>query len=396
MALRRALPGVSPAGLSRFAALALALLSAGGAIAQVPVAYSGAEVHPLEDTGCSPRFVLPGASDFPGNRPPPTNSAFAGSAAGSASASVNTPTGMVSAAATSTALLYDSPCVSFDIWLSNSARAHASFQEGYSIAGPHATNATGYLRFSVGGEMVLGPSHSNVRPAAYMIVGIGATGAQPFGRTFSHSPLGSPDEEVVGPSFARTVDVPVNLSPNASSQDLPPGISYNGGSRFGTLIQVSLQPVTAAESTASGTLSASLLLPAGFSFHGSQSGFPMPVFTLQTISLESLLDRQLGGAPFSLSATASSGLPVTFASLTPTVCSVSGTTVTLAAPGTCTITATQSGDATYASAVPVTQSFTVAAATSSQQVPLPLWALALQALLLAAAGTWVARRRRLH
>jgi hypothetical protein len=60
-----------------------------------------------------------------------------------------------------------------------------------------------------------------------------------------------------------------------------------------------------------------------------------------------------------LSATASSGLTVSFASLTTGVCTVSGTVASLTNPGTCTIQATQAGNATYAAAQPVNQSFTV-------------------------------------
>jgi len=61
-----------------------------------------------------------------------------------------------------------------------------------------------------------------------------------------------------------------------------------------------------------------------------------------------------------VSATASSGLVVAFgSSVTPTICSVSGNTVTALLAGTCTITATQGGDANYAAAAPVNQSITV-------------------------------------
>jgi hypothetical protein len=50
-----------------------------------------------------------------------------------------------------------------------------------------------------------------------------------------------------------------------------------------------------------------------------------------------------------------SGLPVTYGSSTPGVCTVSGTTVSLVAAGTCTITANQAGNANYSPAPQVTQ-----------------------------------------
>ena len=79
----------------------------------------------------------------------------------------------------------------------------------------------------------------------------------------------------------------------------------------------------------------------------------------QTITFGALSNLALGTAPFTVSATASSGLPVSFASTTSTVCTVSGTTVTLVAVGTCTIQATQSANATYPAPTPVNQSFQV-------------------------------------
>ncbi|MCU0494071.1 MAG: NHL repeat-containing protein, partial [Chloroflexaceae bacterium] len=79
----------------------------------------------------------------------------------------------------------------------------------------------------------------------------------------------------------------------------------------------------------------------------------------QTITFDSLANKALGDAPFALNATASSGLPVTFTSTTPAVCTVSGSTVTLVAVGTCIISASQAGDPDF-SAVSVSQSFTVA------------------------------------
>jgi large repetitive protein len=79
--------------------------------------------------------------------------------------------------------------------------------------------------------------------------------------------------------------------------------------------------------------------------------------TSQTITFGALSNVKLGAAPFTITATASSGLTVAFASTTPSVCTVSGNTVTIVAAGTCSITASQGGNAIYAAATPVTQSF---------------------------------------
>lgn len=61
------------------------------------------------------------------------------------------------------------------------------------------------------------------------------------------------------------------------------------------------------------------------------------------------------GGTFTISATATSSLAVSFASSTTSVCTVSGTTVTIVGAGTCTITADQAGDGSYNAAPQATQ-----------------------------------------
>jgi outer membrane autotransporter protein len=67
------------------------------------------------------------------------------------------------------------------------------------------------------------------------------------------------------------------------------------------------------------------------------------------------------GTPETLTATATSGLPVTFSSTTPSVCTVApGGALSTVAPGTCTINANQAGNATFLAAPQVQQSFAIA------------------------------------
>lgn len=89
----------------------------------------------------------------------------------------------------------------------------------------------------------------------------------------------------------------------------------------------------------------------------------------QTISFGPLENQIIGAAPFSLSATASSGLPVSFSSETTAVCTVSGSTVTLVGVGKCTIDANQPGNGSYLPAPPVSQSFDVNYTFSGFQAP---------------------------
>ena len=64
-------------------------------------------------------------------------------------------------------------------------------------------------------------------------------------------------------------------------------------------------------------------------------------------------------------ATASSGLAVSYSSLTTGVCTVSGATVTVVTGGTCTIAADQAGDAGYSAAAQATQNVTINASAQS-------------------------------
>jgi uncharacterized repeat protein (TIGR02543 family) len=66
---------------------------------------------------------------------------------------------------------------------------------------------------------------------------------------------------------------------------------------------------------------------------------------------------------FASGATSTSGLPVTLTSLTPGVCTVSGTNITPVSAGLCTIVATQSGNSSYSAATPVTQTFPISTLT---------------------------------
>jgi hypothetical protein len=80
----------------------------------------------------------------------------------------------------------------------------------------------------------------------------------------------------------------------------------------------------------------------------------------QTISFGALAGKALGAADFTVSATASSGLTVAFSSLTTAVCTMpSATTVHIVAVGSCTIRASQPGNADYNAAPNVDRSFAI-------------------------------------
>jgi hypothetical protein len=80
----------------------------------------------------------------------------------------------------------------------------------------------------------------------------------------------------------------------------------------------------------------------------------------QAISFGAAPALVVGGVG-TLAATATSGLPVVFASKSPATCSVSGATVTGLAAGSCTVSANQGGDADYNAAPEATQTLSVGA-----------------------------------
>jgi pimeloyl-ACP methyl ester carboxylesterase len=88
----------------------------------------------------------------------------------------------------------------------------------------------------------------------------------------------------------------------------------------------------------------------------------------QTVTFGALSQQHVGDAPFTLSATASSGLPVSYSVLSGPA-TISGNAVIITGAGTVTIRASQSGDATYSAAANVDQSFIVAEAPAITTPP---------------------------
>ncbi len=99
-------------------------------------------------------------------------------------------------------------------------------------------------------------------------------------------------------------------------------------------------------------------------FDGTNGGRPWHgdvifVTDNQTITFNSLPSKTIGDTPFALSATASSGLPVSYISDNPLVATISGSTATIVGAGTANITASQGGSGYYNPAPPVSQALVV-------------------------------------
>ncbi|HET9690469.1 MAG TPA: putative Ig domain-containing protein [Acidimicrobiales bacterium] len=185
-----------------------------------------------------------------------------------------------------------------------------------------------------------------------------------------------------------TVSFPVALAAQAITFPAPAGLAAGGSEQLAATASSGL-PVTYATSAPavctvdpSGTVTA---LTAGTcAITASQAGdsawapaTPMTASfavtaAAQTITFPAPPGLTAGGSE-QLAATASSGLPVTYTTSTPAVCSLAGSMVTAVGAGTCTLTASQAGNATWAPAPQVTDSLTVtsAAALAAQTITFP-------------------------
>jgi hypothetical protein len=133
-----------------------------------------------------------------------------------------------------------------------------------------------------------------------------------------------------------------------------PGLTFDTstGSIAGTPTQVAVSRTYTV--TATGTLSAT-----------STSTYAITVntaLTAQTITFPDLSPITLGGAAPIPAATASSSLTVAYTSATASICTITGTTITVLTTGTCTINANQAGDASFLAATQVQKSFVISAA----------------------------------
>ncbi|MGB9105461.1 MAG: chitobiase/beta-hexosaminidase C-terminal domain-containing protein, partial [Terriglobales bacterium] len=145
---------------------------------------------------------------------------------------------------------------------------------------------------------------------------------------------------------------------NVSLSDATPGATIyytTDGSTPAASSTPYIGPVTVSATT---TIEA-IALATGYSPSAVATGiYTITVQKLaQTIAFGALANKVLGDPDFNVSATASSGLTVTFAASGN--CTVTGSTVHITGAGSCTITASQAGDGTYSPAANVQQSFSI-------------------------------------
>ncbi|MGO9336326.1 MAG: hypothetical protein ACLPY1_02345 [Terracidiphilus sp.] len=124
----------------------------------------------------------------------------------------------------------------------------------------------------------------------------------------------------------------------------------------------------------------------GFVVHGSA----------RSISLPPIPGQSADSSPLQLSATDSAGLPVTFATLTPSACTVSNNVVTYLSSGTCSIAADRGENGMFVSASKVTPNLsgcTDCLPPPPQSIPtLPQWCAIVMGLVLIGLSLFLMRR----
>jgi sugar lactone lactonase YvrE len=175
----------------------------------------------------------------------------------------------------------------------------------------------------------------------------------------SHSFTVTPGNQTItfGPLADKRFDQgPITVSATASS-GLP--VSFSSGSpTVCSVLGTSVSFITTTNATCTVNADQGGNAEWNAALRVSQ-GFTITTQASQSITFGTLTDKLFGTVPFTVAATASSGLPVSFASLTPAACGVTGTSVTLLGPGQCTVQATQAGNASFLAAPPVSRSFNV-------------------------------------
>ena len=250
-----------------------------------------------------------------------------------------------------------------------------------------------------GASVVLSVSVSGVAPFTYRwFVGSSGDTSQPVanatGATFTTPPLTSttsywvqianssgtqntPSVSVVvaakaipqAITFPAIPDTVLGTTPFALTAVASSGLPVSFGSQTSTTCTVALGSVSLLQAGAC-TITAD---QAGNSTYAAATQVTVtftvtPVLLSQAITFPVIGAQRANTTIPTPAISASSGLPVTLVSMSPTICSITSSTLTLLAPGTCTIMASQSGNQVYAAAPTVTQAVSVSAQQLSQTI----------------------------
>ena len=206
-----------------------------------------------------------------------------------------------------------------------------------------ATSASSGYTGASGGNNVYIPAGSSAD--SYTIAGIDTRGYTDVHVTFGHR-----KEDV-----ASSNELAIEVSSNGTDWTQ---LTYSRASGSGTATWALIQPegeVPATENLRVRFRQTS----ASYAFRVDDVKVRGTPLIAQTITFAALSNRTYGDATFQLSASASSGLGVSFTSSDTNVATVDGNTVTIVGAGSTTITAIQAGNGVYAAAASVQRTLTI-------------------------------------
>lgn len=235
--------------------------------------------------------------------------------------------------------------------------------------GPYPVTVSGALNTTLNLNFVQGVAHTPLpilAPGSYTFTIAVGTAQGVFPLTLSRSPV-TITSSLPSIPYGQTGPIPATLSgafPGASAASPSGAVSYSidGAPQPpvaaipGTVSTAAL-PVPSTLSVGPHTLAVSY--PGDTNFLASAQTFTFNVApAAQTISFAPPVSVVYGASPLALTATSTSGLPVSF-SLVSGPARLSGSTLTFLAAGSVVVQATQAGDASYTAATPVLQTILV-------------------------------------
>ena len=153
---------------------------------------------------------------------------------------------------------------------------------------------------------------------------------------------------------------PITLSATASAGPVSFTLSSGPATLAGSVLTITGLGSVTVQATQAGNSNYNAAAPVNQTF--------MVTLTTQTITFGALPNVTFGAAPITLSATASSGLAVSF-TLVSGPATLAGNVLTITGAGSVTVQATQAGNGAFGAATPVNQTFTVLPATLAFSSP---------------------------
>jgi outer membrane autotransporter protein len=180
----------------------------------------------------------------------------------------------------------------------------------------------------------------------------------------------TPGENTI--TFPQPTDTPFSSTPPTLTATASSGLAVTYGSTTPGVCTVTSGGILGFVSTGTCTITADQAGNANYDAAAQVTQSFTVTPGVNTITFPQPANAAFTSAPPALTATASSGLSVTYGSTTPGVCTVtSGGAITFVSAGTCTIAANQSGSAIYDAAAEVTRSFTVNPGVNTISFPQP-------------------------